>query len=231
MAAARDLKGLFGRLLVALDVGVAVVAATLVLAIYLAPDAASSSGPLPAEGTFELAVRGNGSFQLLALLAGVLLVANFLWLIYGTTPHTPPTHVVSEAPGGTVRVARDAIESGLRTAGEALDEVSRLRVVVDTSVGMKKIFVAAQFHAPEGVRIHDASSVLRGRLIRRFGELVRLPEGHRLEVELEFLGFIGRASKKALAAEEAAARAEPEEPDVPFTGPRYPIDGDDESGS
>ncbi|MBK8976864.1 MAG: hypothetical protein IPM29_13175 [Planctomycetes bacterium] len=217
----RGAKGIgwIGRLLLAANVAAAVASAILVLAIYLAPDAASGSvqsGP----GVFRVAVSGSTTFGVVALYAVALVVADFLWLVYGGRPQGPPSHVVSEGPGGPLRIARDALETGLRAAGEALDEISRVRVSVDATPGLKRIFLRAQFQAPENAAIHDASGRLRAALARRFHELVRLAEGVRLEIEIEFVGFGGKALRKASPEEPEAPAPDPREA---FTGPRYPI--------
>lgn len=220
MAAARDLKGFVGRILLLVNLAVSVGTCCYVLLVFLAPE--SMSSPAHGEaGVFRVDVRGaGGSGWIVALLFAALLVADFLWLVYGTAPGVPTTHVISETPEGPVRVSREAIESGLRAAGEALDEISRLRVGVET-VGplAKRVLVRAQFQSPEGVSIQIASQKLRQALRRRFEELVRLAEGSKLDLEIEFVGFQGRLARKPDEPE-----PEPEEPDAPFTGPRYPID-------
>lgn len=220
MAAARDLKGFIGRILLLLNLAVAVGTSCYVLLVYLAPESMSSP-PHGEGGVLRIDVRGDGSSTwIVALLAAALLVADFLWLVYGTAPGVPTTHVTTETPEGPVRVSRDALEAGLRTAGEALDEISRLKVVVETVGPLgKRVLVRAQFQAPDGVSIQAASQKLRQALRRRFDEMVRLAEGSRLELEIEFVGFQGRLPRRA---EEPEAPVEDAEP--PFTGPRYPID-------
>jgi hypothetical protein len=221
VAGSRDLRGLLGRLLLIVNLAVAVGTSCYVLLCYLAPE--SMSVPPHAEpGIYRVDVRSGEGVWLTPLLAGALLVADFLWLIYGPAPRTPTAHVISETPGGPVRVSREAIEAGLRSAGEALDEISRLRVSLDAAGPLqKKIVVRTAFTSPDGVSIQIASQKLRDALRRRFGELVRLAEGMRLELEIEFAGFQGRLSKRSEEPESA-----PEEVDAPFTGPRYPIDDD-----
>src|SRR5690606_729353 len=129
--------------------------------------------------------------------AAALLVGDFLWIVYGGSPRMPTTHVQSETPEGPVKVSREALESGLRAAGEALDEISRLRVAIET-VGPtgRRVVVKAQFQAPEGVSLQLANQRLRAALRRRFDELVRLADGGRLDLEIEFVGFQGRLAKK-----------------------------------
>lgn len=217
---ASDLKGLLWRLLLVANLAVAVIACCFLVAVWVAPDSMSSP-PADEAGVFRLVVRSNTTLGVLTLVAAVLLLGDFLWVVHGGSPPAPPGYVNSVGPDGTVRVSRDAIEAGLRAAGEALDEVSRLRVIVDATPGLKRIFVRGQFQSPEGVSIHDAGRLLRQVLRRRFAELVRLGDGVRLEVEIEFLGFAGKLTRKPVT--------EPESPPAedsadPFTGPRYPID-------
>lgn len=220
--ATRDLKSWVRRLLLLTNVAVAVGTACFALIVFLAPDWMSTPGSGEA-GVFRVDVRGSDSAWIVALLAAGLLVADFLWIVYGGPSGVPTTHVLSETADGPVRVARDALESGLRAAGEALDEVSRLRVAIDTAGPLgKRVILRSWFHAPDGVPIEVASQRLRAALRRRFGELVKLPDGGRLDVEIEFAGFQGRLARKP---EEPAAPPAPVA-DEPFTGPQYPIDGE-----
>src|SRR5690606_26951182 len=128
-----------------------------------------------------------------------------------------------------VKVSREAVEAGLRSAGEELEEISRMRAAVQTAPGMRRVVVVAQFHAPDSVAIHAASERLRQTLRRRFAELVRLPEGTRLDIEVEFLGFAGRLQRRP-SSEAAPAARKPADDTQPFTGPRYPIDDEDPYG-
>jgi len=159
-----------------------------------------------------------------ALLASiVLLLWNFAWLVR-RPERLPPVHwVVSETASGPVRVAREALEAGLRLAGEALPEITRLRVQVDTRAN-KRILVAGQFHCAEGTSNLAASQRLRQAMTDRFAEMVRLADGSRVEFDLEFQGFAGKLGKKG--------EVPPPEPDPSsFTGPRYPIDDEASGGS
>jgi hypothetical protein len=134
----------------------------------------------------------------------------------------PPSNwVVSETPSGPVRVSREALEVGLRLAGEALPEVTRLRVQVDTSV-QKRILVTGQFQCAEGQSNLAASQRLRQAMIDRFGEMVRTADGGRVEFDLEFQGFVGKLGKKG--------EVPPPNDQAPFTGPKYPIDDDTNIG-
>jgi hypothetical protein len=220
----RDLKSFVGRLLLVANVVVAVAAALAWLLLYLAPE--TFSVPAHAErGVFRVAVREETVADVLALLALGLLLGDFLWLLYGSTPKSPPQHILSEAPGGPVKISRDALEAGLRTAGEDLEEISRLRVAVQPVGKQRRIGLRAQFQAPDGVSIQAASEKLRRTLRTRFADLVHVSEGTRLDIDVEFLGFSGRPAKKPPAEPPAPTPApEPES----FTGPRYPIDDDED---
>ena len=214
----RDLRSALRSVLVWANVAVGVGAALFGLAAWLAPE--SLSIPTHSEpGVFRVDGRGGHGLGFVAFGAAVLLVCDLLWLVYGGVPKEPSDHVVSRSVGGSVKVSREALEVGLRTAGEALDEISRLRVSVTVPAKMKHVGVHAWFQCPEGVSIQVAGQRLRDTLRARFGEMVRLGEGARLEVDIEFVGFSGR-----LKAHAADGRPAPTEPEDPFTGPRYPID-------
>ncbi len=215
----RDVRSAVRRLLLFANVTAGVGAALFCLAAWLAPE--SLSVPSHSEpGVFRLDVRGGHGFGIVALAAAALLVCDVLWLVYGGVPKEPSDHVVSKSHDGSViKVSREALEAGLRTSGESLDEVSRLRVAVSVSGKMKHVLVRAWFQCPDGVSIQLAGQRLRANLRARFADLVALGEGARLEVDIEFVGFSGRL--KTQPAEERKAKPEP---DDPFTGPRYPID-------
>jgi hypothetical protein len=210
---ARDIRYPLRRLLLAADVLAGLAAAALVVAGFLAP---SLFGPV-AEGSLTVRLHESTPATMVFWLALMLLLANLLYFLYGRPPRQPLVHVHSDAPGGVVKVARDALETGLRLAGEAVPEVTRLRVAIEHG-GSKRVRVKAQFQAPEGVPIGDASRKLREALSARFQQMVRLTDGNRVEYEIEFVGVSGKLAKKAEAA--------PEEP-PPFTGPQYPIDDED----
>jgi hypothetical protein len=214
LTVASDFRGLTGRLLAATHVLAGLAALVVVVTVYLAPHLV---GPYDeSTGTVPLPVRGTTLASAIFWLALLLLVVDLLYLAYGRAPRRPLQHVTSEGLGGTVKVSRDAIEAALRTRGEALAEVSRLRVMVEQA-GLKRLLVRAQFQAPDGVTILEASSRLRDVLGTRFRELVHLTEGWRVEFEMEFLGFQGKYQRPEADAE----------PVVPFTGPQYPIDDED----
>ncbi|MEQ1630860.1 MAG: hypothetical protein ABL997_00710 [Planctomycetota bacterium] len=153
----------------------------------------------------------------------VLLLCNFAWLVRRSPGPGPRTHVMSESASGQVKVSREALESGLRNAGEALPEITRLRVQVDCAQP-RRIVVQSVFQCAEGTSNLNASQRLRQALRERFADMVQLADGNRVEFELEFQGFFGKLAKKG----DKHAALEPEPP--PFTGPQYPID-DDEGGN
>ena len=156
-------------------------------------------------------------------LGGIaLLLWNFAWLVRRPERQPPINWVTSDTPSGPVRIAREALEVALRQAGEALPEVSRLRVQVDTRT-QKRILVSGQFQCAEGTSNLAASQRLRQAMLDRFGDLVRPTDGARVEVDLEFQGFAGKLGKKA-------SEVPPPDDGAPFTGPKYPIDDDHSLG-
>jgi hypothetical protein len=156
-------------------------------------------------------------------LALALLLLNALRLIYLRQPKREPNHIVSMGQAGEVRVAREAVEGGLRAAGEKLAEVTRVRVHVGHRAP-RRVEVRVFYMAAEGVQIMQVSGRLRDALRQRFGELVQLPPEHRVEFQLEFEGFSGKLPRRS----EANKPKEPQTEDAPFTGPRYPIDDGEE---
>lgn len=174
--------------------------------------------------------EGEGAVLILPLRTstalGVLVFAVLLLFFNATyllrrRPAKPLRFVLSAAPGGAVRVSRDALETGMRQAGEALAEITRLRIAVESG-GLKKIVIRGQFQCPEGISNLEASRLLRRALGERFAEMVQLTDGNKLEMEIEFLGFAGKLNRKA------SEPPDPEPEPSPFTGPEYPID--DEGG-
>ena len=174
-------------------------AAGAVVVMYAAP---SAVGVFDSDaGTVALPVRGNTTADLVFAVALAVLAANILYYIYGRRPSEPLEYVLSEAPGGQVKVSRDALEVGLRAAGEGLDEVSRLRIHVEAG-GLKRVLVRAHFQSPEGVSILDASQRLRQALVARYDQMVRASDGVRTDFDIEFVGYYGKASRKAEPAVE-----------------------------
>lgn len=159
----------------------------------------------------------------LFLGAAALLVGNFAWLVRRNERLPPGNWVVSDTPSGPVRVAREALENGLRQAGEALPEITRLRVQIDTSA-QKRILVTGQFQCAEGTSNLSASQRLRQTMMDRFSEMARPADGSRVEFDLEFQGFAGKLGKKA-------ADVPPPVVDDGFTGPKYPIDDEASGGT
>lgn len=209
-----------GRLLLGLNLLVANAAAVVVVIARVRPEAFAAEPP--AESRLPLALDSAGAHAAIAT-AVTLLLLNGLWLLRRKPLPPPLQHVTSETPSGPVRIAREALEAGLRAAGEGLPEITRLRVAVDTS-HPRRIGVHGQFQCAEGVSNLVASQRLRTALQERFHAIVQLPEGARVDFELEFLGFAGKLSKRA--AEAPAPGPEPQ----PFTGPQYPIEDDDGPG-
>lgn len=158
------------------------------------------------------------------VFAVLLLVCNATYLLR-RRPAPLLRFVLSAAPGGAVRVSRDALETGMRQAGEALPEITRLRIAVESG-GQKKVVIRGQFQCPEGISNLEASRLLRRALGERFAEMVQLTDGNKVEMEIEFLGFAGKLTRKASETVDPEPEPEPEPP--PFTGPKYPID--DEGG-
>lgn len=208
-------------LLMLVDVVVGLVASAWVIVLYVRPQAVGTIDPQTQ--AVEFVVHGNPMLDFAFVAALLLLACNVLWLMYGRRPAPPLRHVISHGRDGDVRVAREALEAGLRAAGEELDVVTRLRVSVDQG-GLKRIVVKSFFHAPDGVSILEAGRRLRHALERRFGEMVHLVDGMRVDFDIEFTGFSGKLARKA---GEVVAEEEPVEPE-PFTGPRYPIPDDRE---
>ena len=158
------------------------------------------------------------------LCALVLLLLNLMWLLRRSPPEPPRPYVVSQTPTGPVRIAREALEAGLRTAGEALPEITRIRIAVDTAQA-RRVLVHGCFNCAEGTSNLNASQRLRAVLAERFAEMVRLGDNTSCEFDLEFQGFLGKLARKT---GDSKAALEPEPP--PFTGPQYPID-DEESAN
>ena len=212
-----------GRLLFVANLVVANAAAAMAVVTFLKPDVL---GPptMPQAANERVAILRLDTalaYGVLAASAG-LLFWNFAWLVRRPERLPPSNWVVSETPSGPVRVSREALEVGLRLAGEALPEVTRLRVQVDTSV-QKRILVTGQFQCAEGQSNLAASQRLRQAMIDRFGEMVRPADGGRVEFDLEFQGFVGKLGKKGEVPP-------PPNDTAPFTGPKYPIDDDTNLG-
>lgn len=215
---AADIRKAGRRLLLAVDVISALSAATVVTAVYLWPGLA---GTHDAE-TGMLSIRLGGGAAMLFWAAFVLLVLHVLYYLYGRPPRAPLDYVLSEEPGGPVRIAREAIETGLHKAGEAVAGISRVRVAI-LPAGIKRLRVRTIFQAPDGIDLTRVTKDLRNALEQRFAALVRLGEGWRVEFELLFSGFAGKLLRKP------GAEPEPQPEEAPFTGPKYPIDDDDDA--
>lgn len=214
-----------GRLLLVANLVAANAAAALYVVVFVRPGTLlGGGGELPAAlfGDARVALVPLGTALAWAVLLGsiLLLVANFAWLLRRREQAPPSNWVLSATPSGPVRIAREALESGLQKAGESLPEITRLRVAVDTHTP-KRVLVTAWFQCAEGTGNLPASQRLRQVLTERFGAMVQLADGARVDFEFEFQGFAGKLGKKGVDLTPL-----PEEPEQPFTGPRYPIDDD-----
>jgi hypothetical protein len=204
----RDLKA-FGRAVIGgVNTLMALFAAFLFLVGYFRED------PLPI------------SKKVLALFGASVLVLNLLrWLYLRSGPNALlEGPLLSQTKHGVVQVSREAIEAGLRSAGEALPEVSRLRVRILTPT-KRKILIRAHYTTPEGIDIFDLSARLRRTLLEGFERMVQLEREGKLEIELVFDGFYGKVKVAKPQAEAKGKTEKTKEPESqPFTGPRYPID-------
>src|SRR5262245_45290976 len=122
-----DLRAVLGRGLVLLNVGAGVAAAVAVVLAWTSPAMLGEWDA--ARGALTLLASRPG-VRFVSWLGLFVLIADVLFLIYGRAPRAPLRHIVSETRDGNVLITRDAVENGLRAAGEALPEVSRLRVSV-----------------------------------------------------------------------------------------------------
>ncbi|MBL8727523.1 MAG: hypothetical protein JNM25_03760 [Planctomycetes bacterium] len=224
MAATR--QRVAGRLLLVANLVAANAAAALAVVGFLRPGFVGfDTGPVGNAFGGRVLVAPLTTWQawLVFLGGGVLLVCNFAWLVRRRERPQPADWVVSDTPSGPVRIAREALEGGLRQAGEALPEITRLRVEVDTRT-QKRVHVTAWFQCAEGASNLPASQRLRQAMVERFGAMVRPADGTRVEFDLEFQGFAGKLGKKSVDL------PPPPGDEQPFTGPRYPIDDESTLG-
>lgn len=216
-------RSMSSRLLLVVDLAVANAAAAAVVVAFLRPGFVGLDLPVPAGAPRLLTLPLDTGLAWGLFLGGVLLLLwNFAWLVRRPERLPPANWVTSETPTGPVRIAREALEVGLRQAGESLPEITRLRVQVDTSA-QKRILVTGQFQCAEGTNNLSSSQRLRQVMQDRFREMVRPIDGARVEVDLEFQGFAGKLGKKA-------AEVPPPDDAAPFTGPKYPIDDEETLG-
>jgi hypothetical protein len=213
---AHDIRDFGRRVLVAANVLGALAAACFVVVLYVAPGMVGSYDDVARD--VRIPVRASTLWDLVFVVALGLLALNLLYFAYGRRPRAPLHFVPSESPGGVVKVSREALEGGLRAAGESLDVVSRLRVNVEHGAP-KRVVVRALFQAPEGVSILEAGHELRSALAGRFQEMVQVTDGVKAEFDIEFVGFSGKLARKR----EDLPKEEP----PPFTGPKYPIPEED----
>lgn len=216
-----------GKLLLVTNLVVANLAAALYVVMFVQPGVLAGGAGTPmaqvlGDARIALVPLETLLAYLAVLVAALLLVCNFAWLVRRREQAPPTNWVVSDTPMGPVRISREALETGLRHAGEALPEITRLRIEVDTRTP-KRVLVTAWFQCAEGQGNLTASQRLRQVLADRFGEMVRPADGARVDYELEFQGFAGKLGKKVV-------ELPPPVDEQPFTGPRYPIDDDAASG-
>ncbi|MEO6596727.1 MAG: hypothetical protein ABIP94_18425 [Planctomycetota bacterium] len=218
-----------GRLLLLTDLVVANAAAAVYVLTFLKPgfvgydSVGRDTGPAMAFSGNRVAVLPLDTTLAWVVFAVcvALMFWNFAWLVRRRQNVPPSNWVVSETPSGPVRVAKEALEVSLQKAGEALPEVTRLRVQVDTA-SPKRILVTGQFQSAEGTSNLAASQRLRSAMVSRFAEMVRPLDGGRVEFDLEFQGYAGKLGKKAGEVPPAT--------EAPFTGPKYPIDDESHGG-
>ena len=207
------------RLLVVVNITVANGVAALWIATFLQPGLLGSGLATPVR---VLMMPLNTVAAWAAFLGAVaLLLWNFAALVRRRDRPQQSNWVLSEGPNGRVRVSREAIEAGLRVAGESLAEITRVRVHL--VVIQKRLQVVGQFTCAEGQDHLAGSDRLRAALSQRFFELVRMADGNGVEFQLEFQGFAGKLDKNKAAVPEVVA-AEPDTEPEPFRGPQYPID-------
>src|SRR5690606_15551581 len=118
----------FERMLLVSNLTVANVIAGLWIATFLQPSVLGSNLGAESEALTgsnrALVVPLQTPAAWLAFFGSVaLLLWNFSWLVRRRAGEVPSNWVVSETSAGPVRIAREAIETGLRMAGEALPEV------------------------------------------------------------------------------------------------------------
>jgi hypothetical protein len=222
-----DRKSVVKSLVIALDVVAALGASAVIVVGYVAPRAFEANAP--SVDATRIVVESSEA-RLAFGCSLLVLLANVLYLLYARKLRAPLRHVTSEVEGGQVHIARDAIESSLRGAGEALAEVARLRVSL-VNAGMKRVLARVQYQSPDGCSVHDATRRLRHALEQRFAEMVHLVDGARVDWEIEFVGFVplGKGQKKP-APLIPIDRQGADRLDDTFTGPRYPIDDEDPYG-
>lgn len=214
---ATDLRSLGRRALWALDVAVGVVGALALVGGWVLVQVGGEA----AWRRLEQLVREGPVLDVAALASAALLAANVFVAAGARRPRAPLRFVVSQVPGGPVRIARDALEAALRAAAETIEGVTRARVAIEPA-GARRLALRVQIHVPEGASISRVGESARSAVRKRFEELVTLPDGQRADVQLELQGFAG----KPVAREEEQPAAPAEEPE-PFRGPRYPIPGEE----
>jgi hypothetical protein len=213
------------RILLLVNLAVANAVAALWIVTFLQPGAIGKEASEVASGAAssyrDVIIALQTPSAWLAFLGSIILLMwNISWLVRRRTRPEEKAWVISDSASGPVRIHREAIESGVRSAGETLPQITRLRVQV-LILQSNQVQVTGHFHCAEGQDHLQASEQLRQAMVARFGELVRVSDGVQVEFELEFQGFLGKLDKNA------PEPTKPEEEDaVPFRGPQYPIDDD-----
>lgn len=215
------------RMLLVTNLTAANTAAAIWLATFLQPSilgrVLNAENAQLADGNRAMVLPLQTPFGWIAfLISGGLLLWNFSWLVRRRHREVPSNWVVCDTPTGPLRIAREAIESGLRAAGEALPEITRLRVNVRL-LAQKRIAVSSQYYCADGQNHLAASQRLRERLRDRFSKLVSPGDASRTDFEIEFQGFFGKLGKNDISP---PAHEEDGEQSAPFRGPQYPIDDD-----
>ena len=210
------------RLLLVANLVVAIAAALLVIIATLRP-------PVPGLDVEATGLKWPGFAA-----AVLLLLGNLLWLLRrAPNPNSqyidsdPASSVFSSGVdcgaarlaggGGQVRVARDALLLSLRHAGEGVPNVTRVRVCLTQSKD-RSVHIRCWFHCPEGAANLAVGELLRQALRERFEAMVRLPKATAVTFELVFAGFHGKLGETPAPVAEV----------LPFTGPQYPIEPEDE---
>ena len=210
-----------GRLLLLLNLCASTLGAATAVVLFVRPIALGVAAEEAESGRVLLLPVGTPMGWAVFLAALSLLLCNFGWLVRRSPRPLPRDFLMSSTSAGPVRIAREALESGLRATGEDVADVTRLRVQVDCAQ-QKRIVIKAALQCAEGASNHECCQRLRLALERRFLDMVHLGEGARADFELEFQGFFGKPSRKGSQAR-SAVEPEPE----PFSGPKYPIDDED----
>ena len=106
------------RMLLLVNILTANAVAGLWVAAFVQPEVVGADRALLADGSRRLTVSlETPAAWVMLLLCLALLLCNFAYLVRRRDAVIPVNWVSSEGPGGTVRIAREAVEAALRTAG------------------------------------------------------------------------------------------------------------------